>query len=96
MPHLLFLGLWTDDLIIEEHDVVQEALHRIPKDHLHARYSRAKVALHTNMLRRELAESEWVKDHEDVSYLMPFIQQVLKEHDERHYYDTGVFKRSPQ
>jgi hypothetical protein len=68
--------LWTDDLIVEENDVVKEALGRIPVEHHYARYQRAKVALHYNMLRRELPQEQWVKSEDDQQYLLPFVEQV--------------------
>lgn len=61
---------------MEENDVVQEALRRIPPEHHYARYQRAKIALHQNMLRRELPKEQWVKSEDDVSYLMPFVEQA--------------------
>lgn len=88
------LGLWRDDLISDENDVTQEALSRIPKPHLHARFQRSKVALHYSMLRRELPEDKWVKSADDQPYLLPFVNQVLAEHAEREKYDNGVFERA--
>ena len=68
LTYLYFLNLFTtmkgllrDDMIIEEHDVVVEALARLPKPVLHGRYARYKVALHQSLLRRELPESQWPK-----------------------------------
>ena len=87
-------GLLPDDLIIEEHDVVKEALTRVPKHELHGRYQRFKVALHTNMLRTELPKEQWTRMEDDRKYLTPFVEQVLAEHEEREKYDNGLFQRS--
>lgn len=92
-PLTAAVGLKRDDLIIEEHDVVQEALKRLPKDQLHARYQRFKVALHYSMLRKPLPKEQWIQNEEDYAYLMPYIEQVLAEHEEKEKYDTGLFKR---
>lgn len=87
-------GLMRDDMILEEHDVVQEALRRIPKHELHGRYQRFKVALHTSMLRQELPKDKWMSLKEDRKYLSPFVEQVLLECEEREKYDHGSFERS--
>jgi ubiquinol-cytochrome c reductase subunit 7 len=88
------MGLLRDDLITDEHDVTQEALHRIPKSELHGRYARFKIALQYSMMRRELPKDQWVTNEQDKVYLMPFVEQVLAEHTEREKYDNGVFERA--
>ncbi|KAI3640648.1 hypothetical protein MIR68_001526 [Amoeboaphelidium protococcarum] len=89
-------GLWKDDLIIEEHDVTQQALKRVPKEVLYGRYQRQKVALHYSLCRKELPESQWVTPQQDKSYLLPFIEQVLAEHAEREKYDSDIWARQAQ
>lgn len=100
------LGLVRDDMIVEENDIVVEALKRIPKEQvrvsqrvslntaqLWGRYARYKVAIHQNLLRRELPEQQWITHDQDKSYLMPFVEQVLAEHTEMEQYNQGVFTR---
>jgi hypothetical protein len=45
------------------------------------------------MLRKPLPKEQWIQNEEDYAYLMPYIEQVLAEHEEKEKYDTGLFKR---
>jgi ubiquinol-cytochrome c reductase subunit 7 len=44
-------------------------------------------------MRRPLPKEEWVKAEDDVRYLTPLINEVVKEDAERAYWDTIVVER---
>jgi hypothetical protein len=45
-----------DDLIMEENDVVVEALKRLPQEQYYGRYRRFKLALHYDLTRRDMPQ----------------------------------------
>ncbi|RKP26193.1 cytochrome b-c1 complex subunit 7 [Syncephalis pseudoplumigaleata] len=87
------LGLRYDDLLIEETDVVQEAIRRLPEEEQLARAYRFRRAFQLSLQHTELPKSEWTKPEEDIRYLTPFIEQVQREVDERKAFDAMVIRR---
>jgi Ubiquinol-cytochrome C reductase complex 14kD subunit len=54
-----FLGLIKDDLIDDEHEVVREAIRRLPEEVQLARMFRLKRAVQAHTNRDTLPETEW-------------------------------------
>lgn len=84
--------------------MVVEALARLPKDVLHGRYARFKVALHTNMMRRELPEAQWPKPEEVSSVFGVCHNLILRTMHDRSSHDpvspfkfhnTTLFRTAP-
>ncbi|KXN82531.1 Cytochrome b-c1 complex subunit 7 [Leucoagaricus sp. SymC.cos] len=84
-------GFKYDDLIMEENDQVQGALTRLtPREHYDRAY-RLKRASQASVLHKPLEKAEWTPAEEDVRYLRPHIQSVLKEEAERAKWDNLTF-----
>ena len=69
-------GLLTDDLP-KDSPVMQEALRRLPKEVFQERQFRLSRAISINANKGVLPEADWLKPEDDVSYLKPFLQQVV-------------------
>ncbi|XP_017282194.1 cytochrome b-c1 complex subunit 7 [Kryptolebias marmoratus] len=76
------LGLRADDLIYETNDV-KEALKRLPEDVYNERMFRMKRAMHVSMKHQILPKEEWTKYENDVPYLKPYLEEVIRERKER-------------
>ncbi|XP_075995459.1 cytochrome b-c1 complex subunit 7 [Genypterus blacodes] len=76
------LGLMRDDTIEENADV-KEALRRIPENMYYDRMFRIKRALDLSMKMQILPKTEWTKYDEDVLYLTPYVNEVIREREER-------------
>ncbi|GFO12142.1 cytochrome b-c1 complex subunit 7 [Plakobranchus ocellatus] len=85
------LGLRRDDIIIEgvHAPVVKEALRRIPKHELDARHFRIMRAQQLSMMKTVLPKEEWTQYEDDVSYLQPYIDEVIREVEERKQWDSA-------
>lgn len=70
------LGLRFDDLIAEEHPIVQTALRRLPEDESYARVFRIIRAHQTELTHHLLPKNEWIKPKEDVPFLLPHILEA--------------------
>ncbi|XP_035039206.1 cytochrome b-c1 complex subunit 7 [Hippoglossus stenolepis] len=75
------LGLMRDDTIEEDSDVKQ-ALSRLPENELNNRVFRIKRALDLNMKQQILPKDQWMKFEEDISYLSPYLNEVIRERKE--------------
>jgi len=82
------MGLKYDDLIMEERDDVQKALSRLPMKEQYDRAYRLRLASQASILHKDLPKEQWVKEEDDVPYLTPYIQEVVKENEERAKWDT--------
>jgi ubiquinol-cytochrome c reductase subunit 7 len=87
------LGFKYDDLLIEERDNVQRALQRLSKNEQYDRVFRLKRASQASVLHAPLSAREWTKAEEDVRYLKPHVEDVVKEDTERKMWDTLVLER---
>ncbi|CAN9504020.1 unnamed protein product [Ophioblennius macclurei] len=76
------LGLMRDDTIYEDSDV-KEALRRIPEGVYNDRMFRIKRALDLSMKQQILPKDQWTKYEEDVHYLTPYLDEVIRERKER-------------
>ncbi|CAL8397207.1 cytochrome b-c1 complex subunit 7 [Gadus morhua] len=76
------IGLLRDDTIYENDDV-KEALTRIPEKMYNDRVFRVKRALDLSMKQQVLPKDQWTQYEEDVHYLTPYLQEVVRERKEK-------------
>ncbi|XP_028255297.1 cytochrome b-c1 complex subunit 7 [Parambassis ranga] len=76
------LGLMRDDTLYEDQDV-KEALRRLPEHAYNDRMFRIKRALDLSMKQQILPKDQWTKYDEDVQYLTPYLDEVVRERKER-------------
>ncbi|XP_041665143.1 cytochrome b-c1 complex subunit 7 isoform X2 [Cheilinus undulatus] len=76
------LGLMRDDTIYEDADV-KEALRRLPESVNNERTFRIKRALDLSMKQQILPKHQWTKYEEDVNYLSPYLEEVIRERKEK-------------
>ncbi|XP_020788479.1 cytochrome b-c1 complex subunit 7 [Boleophthalmus pectinirostris] len=76
------VGLMRDDTLNEDADV-KEALRRLPENVYNDRMFRLKRALDLSMKMQVLPKSQWTKYEEDVNYLTPYLEEVIRERKER-------------
>ncbi|KAF2897776.1 hypothetical protein ILUMI_08407 [Ignelater luminosus] len=76
------LGLWRDDLLYEDSDV-KEALRRLPQKYIDERNYRILRATQLSIQKSVLPKEQWTKLEEDVLYLTPYVNDVIKEREER-------------
>ncbi|XP_067008965.1 cytochrome b-c1 complex subunit 7 [Anabrus simplex] len=75
-------GLHHDDCLDENADVT-EALRRLPQHLVDERNFRITRALQLSMTKTYLPKEQWTKWEEDNKYLQPYLQEVIKERQER-------------
>ncbi|XP_059366240.1 cytochrome b-c1 complex subunit 7-like [Carassius carassius] len=76
------LGLMRDDTIIEDSDV-KEAIRRLPEQVYNDRMFRVKRALDLSMKQQILPKDQWTKYEEEVHYLEPYLEEVVREKKEK-------------
>ncbi|KAM9737469.1 cytochrome b-c1 complex subunit 7 [Menidia menidia] len=76
------LGLMRDDTIYEDSDV-KEALRRLPEGIYNDRMFRIKRALDLSMKQQVLPKDLWTKYEEDIHYLSPYLDEVIRERKEK-------------
>ncbi|XP_019731248.1 cytochrome b-c1 complex subunit 7 [Hippocampus comes] len=76
------IGLMRDDTIYEDNDV-KEALRRLPENVYNDRMFRIKRALDLSMKHQILPKDQWTKYEEDEHYLMPYLDEVIRERKEK-------------
>ncbi|CAH3178418.1 unnamed protein product [Porites evermanni] len=81
------LGLRKDDLLMDDHPDVVEAIKRLPPEERDFRNFRLKRAMDLTMKHIILPEDQWTKPNEDISYLRPYIELTRKERVEREQWD---------
>jgi len=87
------MGLKYDDLQMEELPEVQRALGRLTPREAYDRAYRMKLSLHASTLHKDLPNEQWVSAKDDVRYLKPHIESVLKENEERAAWDNMTVHR---
>ncbi|KAG1756259.1 cytochrome b-c1 complex subunit 7 [Suillus paluster] len=87
------MGLKYDDLQMEENPQVQRALGRLTPRETYDRAYRFKIASDCDLHHAPLPKEQWSKPEDDKRYLMPHIQDVLKEEEERFAWDTMTVQR---
>merc|ERR1712212_180793 len=75
------IGLYRDDTIYEDSDV-KEALRRLPENLYNERMFRVKRAMDLSMKQAILPKDQWIKYEEDVHYLTPYLDEVIRERKE--------------
>lgn len=76
------LGLMRDDTRYENEDV-KEAVTRLPERVYNDRIFRIKRALDLTMKHQILPKDQWTKFEEDISYLSPYLEEVIRERKEQ-------------
>lgn len=87
------MGLKYDDLLIEENPEVQKALSRLTPREEYDRAYRMKVASLLSVNHKPLPKDKWLPASEDVRYLKPYVEEAVKETEERHIWDTMEVRR---
>ncbi|EEB08341.1 ubiquinol-cytochrome-c reductase complex subunit 6 [Schizosaccharomyces japonicus yFS275] len=87
-------GLRYDDLLMEENDEMEKALKRLNKKEAYDRIYRLRRAVQCDITSSILPKSEWTKDSEDVPYVSPLLDEVLREKKEREAFDA-LYVRKP-
>lgn len=82
------LGLMRDDCLYEDDDV-QEALRRLPEEVRNDRNYRILRAVQLNIQHSILPKEQWTKYEDDVTYLQPYLKEVIKEREEREAWDKN-------
>ncbi|XP_052872626.1 cytochrome b-c1 complex subunit 7-like, partial [Anopheles cruzii] len=75
-------GLHRDDCLYENDDV-KEAIRRLPEKVKDERNYRITRALHLSMTKTILPKEQWTKYEEDTKYLEPYLDEVVRERDEK-------------
>lgn len=75
-----------DDVLYETPDV-EEALRRLPANLIDERNFRITRALQCSGQKKILPKEEWTKYEEDVRYLQPYLNEVIKERLEKEAWD---------
>ncbi|KAH9483739.1 Cytochrome b-c1 complex subunit 7 [Psilocybe cubensis] len=86
-------GFKYDDLLCEENDQVQRALGRLTDREGYDRAYRLKRASHASVLHAPLPKEQWTPESDDVRYLAPHVEEVMKEENERKLWDNLVVER---
>ncbi|KAH8155812.1 uncharacterized protein LAJ45_00824 [Morchella importuna] len=82
------IGLVADDLIIEETDVVQQAIKRLPPKVAYDRMFRMRRAVQCSVAHQILPKQDQTKPEDDVPYLSPYIEEIEAELRERNELDS--------
>lgn len=86
------LGLKTEDLFMEENEVMATALRRIPADESYKRVFRIATAMQMSLTQQILPEKDWIKPEEDTDYLIPYLLEAEAQIKEREELDNLVVK----
>ncbi|CAK9801887.1 Cytochrome b-c1 complex subunit 7 [Anthophora quadrimaculata] len=80
-------GLLRDDLLYETPDVT-EALRRLPLHIMEERNFRLVRAVQLDCQRKVLPKEQWTKLEEDVHYLLPLVEEVIRERKEKEAWEA--------
>ncbi|XP_014615838.1 PREDICTED: cytochrome b-c1 complex subunit 7 [Polistes canadensis] len=80
-------GLMRDDLRTELDPRVEEALKRLPDHIMDERNFRIVRAMQLDAMKRILPPEQWTKYEDDVLYLTPLVDEVIKEREEKEKWD---------
>ncbi|KAH9946311.1 ubiquinol-cytochrome-c reductase complex subunit 6 [Epithele typhae] len=86
-------GFKYDDLIVSERPDVERAIARLTPRERYDRAFRMKRASQCSVLHEPLPKDQWTKPEEDVRYLTPHIEDVVREDQERAKWDTMAVER---
>lgn len=68
---------------MHENPDVKEALRRMPESVVDERNFRLVRAMHLSMNKNILPKDQWTKYEEDVKYLEPYLEEVVREREEK-------------
>lgn len=77
-----------DDCLYETPDV-KEAIRRLPRQLYDERNFRLVRAMHLSLTKTVLPQDQWTKYEEDVKYLEPYLEEVIKEREEREEWEKN-------
>ncbi|KOC65490.1 Cytochrome b-c1 complex subunit 7 [Habropoda laboriosa] len=80
-------GLYRDDLLHETEDV-KEALKRVPPHIIEERDFRLVRAMQLDLQKKVLPKEQWTKLEEDIHYLLPHVQDVIRERKEKEAWEA--------
>lgn len=86
------LGLKTEDLFIEENEVMKTALSRIPAEESYKRVYRIAVAFQASLTQQLAPEADRIHPDEDTSYLVPYLLEAEAQLKEREELDNLTVK----
>lgn len=84
----LYVGLHRDDCLYETPDV-KEAIRRLPRNLYDERNFRIIRALQLSVTKTILPEDQWTKYEDDYKYLEPYLEEVIKEREEREEWEKN-------
>jgi len=87
------VGLRYDDLLVEERPDVQRAISRLTPREQYDRAYRFKLASQASVQHKELPKEQWVKPEDDIRYLRPHLEDVVREDQERQVWDNMTVSR---
>ncbi|KAH8108117.1 ubiquinol-cytochrome-c reductase complex subunit 6 [Cristinia sonorae] len=87
------MGLKYDDLLIEERPDVERAINRLTPRETYDRSYRFKRASHQSVLHKNLPKDQWITKEEDIRYLRPHVEEVVKEDNERKVWESLAVSR---
>ncbi|KAF0410763.1 14 kDa subunit of cytochrome bd ubiquinol oxidase [Gigaspora margarita] len=82
------LGLRYDDILDDENDTAREALKRVSPKEQDLRNYRIRTAFQLTLQHNILSKEKWTKPEDDVRYLSPHLDEVVKEEEEREAFDA--------
>ncbi|KAF2117770.1 ubiquinol-cytochrome C reductase complex 14kD subunit-domain-containing protein [Lophiotrema nucula] len=87
------LGLKIDDLTMEENEIVQLALKRLPPKEAYDRVFRLRRAMQLSVSHQLLPKEQWTKPEEDELYLDKYIKEIEEEMKEREDLEAMVITK---
>ncbi|KAJ3268591.1 Cytochrome b-c1 complex subunit 7 [Terramyces sp. JEL0728] len=81
-------GLFSDDLIPEENEIVQEAIRRLTPQQQAERLYRMRRALSLSLKKTTLPSNEWTTAAQDVPYLQPVLARVEAESETKFNFEN--------
>lgn len=87
------MGLKYDDIVADESPEIQRALERLTPREQYDRQYRMKLASHASLTHKDLPKEQWVDPKDDVRYLTPHVEEVVKENQERAVWDSIKVQR---
>ncbi|CAK9832540.1 Cytochrome b-c1 complex subunit 7 [Anthophora retusa] len=80
-------GLLRDDLLYESPDVI-EALRRLPHHLMEERNFRLVRAVQLDAQKQILPKEQWTTLENDVHYLLPLVEEVIRERKEKEAWEA--------
>lgn len=78
--------------LYDETPEVSEAIRRLPADVFDARNKRLLLATQASFTHTYLPKEQWTKYEEDVKYLDPYLEEVMREKSEKDTYFGNNFE----